>query len=703
MSDVPRHIVTCSEPERNIPRTVNRCDLTINCQDDDCPGNASPWVCNQCSAVVEYGLDDGNIYCNCGMSKSSSCTFKCLKPVSMFKDINLLEAALETLNSPQTYTILLLGETNVGKSTWINAFANYLTYPTLDAAVGAKDLITLIPNEFTHTNEENECITIRIGPKSADEDFTAGHSSTQQCKVHRFPFGSTVIRIIDTPGVGDVRGAKRDEQNFQDVLDTISSFDKINAILILLKPNQAVLTLTFRYCIEELLNHLDRSAKDNFIFGFTNSRGTSYRPGETMPALKNHLQARANDIKCSKDTVYCFDSEGYRCLAELLHGIEYDEDILDSYKKSWNYSVKEVIRLFNYIENLKPHDTKRTLSVNNARMLILQLAKPMAQVTSMLLKNVDLLKIEKDRIRNISDKTELFEDDLMFYMVGLQRQDLRYPRTVCTNQACITIETSSDQSVVFYPECHDHCYLNGVTVEVINNLALRGCSVMDGSGTCCRCSHSYKEHMHTTSQYNQINIMVENSGVCDMIDRNASTRDIKDQAIKNLKNLIVELEDEHAQIERIAARFGVFLEKNSITLCNDARAEYLRFLINEQKRLAPEFRDENLIRQLGISLETYQEEVNKLKRAMKFGDTSQCPDLSMVEASIKQLYSLKHSGPTIKGVGESAINATTRTKREVSHRIPLSKTKELDAAKCLAAKIMSSGKDHIKSKYLGIR
>ena len=693
MSEAITHTVICDRPVANVPKTVHRCDLTINCEEDDCPGNSLPWVCESCKVAIEYGFDDGNFYCDCGMSESSSCTFYCSEHGPIYSDPKKLKRALDKLEAPPSYTILLLGETNVGKSTWINAFANYLTYPTLDTAVEAGDLITLIPNEFTYTDDDNECTKIRNGQPCDDEDFTAGKSSTQKCKVHRFTFGSTVIRIIDTPGIGDVRGAIQDDINFKDVLNTISAFDEIHAIMILLKPNQAALTVTFRYCIEELLTHLHKSAKDNIIFGFTNSRGTNYRPGDTMPALKRHLKARANDIKCTKENRYCFDSEGYRCLAELLFGIQLDEDILDSYKKSWNYSVREVTRLFSYMESLEPHRTKSTLSINNARILILQLAKPMAEVTAMILNNLDILKIEEDRIKNLDDSSTLLAKDLLFDIIDLERVEMDHPRTVCTNSKCVTMGTCNGKQIINYTTwCHEHCYLEEVPVEATNNAALRGCDAMK-NGKCKHCSHGYEEHMHITYQLNRVPKKIENPAIRDMIRKNASTCEIKKEMVRTLHNLIVELKNEHTKIEKIAARFGVFLQQNSITSYNHARAEYLTFHINEQKKLAPELRDKHLIRELECSLRTYQEEVVTLTKAMYSGDNSQKLDVSIIDSSIQELYDLKHSGRIIKNVGKAAITVSQRSHREVSHRLKSKKSKK-ESGLIASIKSLLRGRPH---------
>ena len=41
--------------------------------------------------------------------------------------------------------ILILGETGVGKSTWINGIVNYLKHSSLQAAIDAREFTALIP------------------------------------------------------------------------------------------------------------------------------------------------------------------------------------------------------------------------------------------------------------------------------------------------------------------------------------------------------------------------------------------------------------------------------------------------------------------------------------------------------------------------------------------------------------------------------
>jgi hypothetical protein len=168
---------------------------------------------------------------------------------------------------------------------------NYLNYDSIDEAE-RNGPIYLIPSKFTVTNADNEITEIKIG-NDENESVNIGESATQNAKAHviRDDKGLT-IRIIDTAGIGDTRGKliktlliisnlffhlhkigiEKDKENFDNLIKYISKYEYLNAICILLKPNNARLGIAFKYYLKELLSNLHKNAKDNIIFCFTNSR-----------------------------------------------------------------------------------------------------------------------------------------------------------------------------------------------------------------------------------------------------------------------------------------------------------------------------------------------------------------------------------------------------------------------------------------------
>ena len=164
---------------------------------------------------------------------------------------------------------------------------------------------------FVFTNEEGEGIDIAFGT-DANEVLTSGQSATQFPQEYMIETNITRFHLIDTPGIGDCRGIDKDKENFENILAFLTCYDKINAVVVLLKPNNSRITVAFKFCVLELLTHLHKSLVSNIIFAFTNSRGTFYRPGDSLPVLKQLLQQNNIEIDLSPSKYFCFDNEAFR-------------------------------------------------------------------------------------------------------------------------------------------------------------------------------------------------------------------------------------------------------------------------------------------------------------------------------------------------------------------------------------------------------
>lgn len=380
----------------------------------------------------------------------------------------------------QDINILLIGATGAGKTTMINALANYLSYDSLGAAV-AGEMQVLIPSSFIFSSgDDSEEKTILIGkPDKTEQLERLGESATQLCRSFVFKVGNRRLRLIDTPGVGDTRGIEQDEKNFREILSFISQYEHLNGICVLLKSNEDRATITFQFCVNELLRHLHIDGTNNLAFLFTNGRSNFYQPGSSKKSLQailnKHRDNHGANIPFNNSNVFCFDNEAFRYLALRKHGITLDEYQTESYQKSWNHSVKESLRFLRYVLQCPKHPIRQIISINNVAQLIRRLPRPMAETTRLIEENLQQAQRYKARVLN--NPTTAKEG--LPQKLGRIRQ-LQHPRTVCASEKCRRLIEEDDEMRIDYSStCHDECYLKQVQQETIADEKLEDCTAID--------------------------------------------------------------------------------------------------------------------------------------------------------------------------------------------------------------------------------
>ncbi|CAG2109897.1 unnamed protein product [Medioppia subpectinata] len=590
-------------------------------------------------------------------------------------------------------TVLLLGQSGVGKSTFINAIVNYLSFETMDAANGQP--ICLMPVSFTIADPMTRMpLTVSLGDQDhAQEKIKDTTTSvTQYPMCYKFEDDNIVLNIIDTPGIADTDGVDKDNENMKNILDFISNYREINAFCVLLKSNDTRVSVMFKYCIFELFTHLNKSAANNILFLFTNCRSTHYMPGESGPLLISILEQIKKsppnvEIPYNLNTTYCFDSESFRYLVATSdpNNIQFDPKHKASYVESWEISVKECQRLFEYIIQLTPHKVMDTLSLNNAKQIIHLLTQPLADIAKNIADNVKQCEEHSVEINEFTGTIEELNNKLYIPSVDIITVPLDRPKTVCSDGECCEAKIINGVTDITYTrECHSPCYLVLNTGDIMGNTALLRCKAFNKesrsdrnrgelkswwlarvlskpsekrkekgaqSNECHVCGHSYEKHMQLLYETQQRVTKVTDQAVNTQIKSVQMAADLKERQLRSLDKRVAELNAENKIIAQSVPKFACFLANNALTPINDAFEDYVRHLIaNERRGLATSGADSRVTTErLEQMLDQYKDEKELIKSKMNEPDAGSPGSITLAEinACVERLRMLKHKGGEI--------------------------------------------------------
>jgi len=366
----------------------------------------------------------------------------------------------------------------------INALATYLHFSTLSDAEAAGGFFP-IPITFSVTDPVTYWRrTISTGYDANEVNNGEGGSVTLCPTAYVLNLENIRVNFIDTPGVKSTHGSSQDKVNAHNVLTFVSAYEKIDLICVVVKPNETRLTENVDNCLREILRNLHDSACSNVVFCVTRSKASNYGPGDTYGVLAAFCskQPKLRDLELSRSTVYCFENETVRYLAECTHGD--DDEERRSVEQSWRKSVETTKRLLQLAIGVRPHSVIETISLNNARRMIVALCQPIVQTAKWVAVNVRELKRTREKIA-YELSTDLPGGRVEIFLRQYRLVQLPYSANVCTSSECCTI----DKGIMYERVCHDHCRWSPT---------IRMCRVFNAAGKCNRCGCSYKHHMWST-------------------------------------------------------------------------------------------------------------------------------------------------------------------------------------------------------------
>ena len=564
------------------------------------------WTCPDCRHQVSFGFTDDYLYCGCYRYHFSLAVFKC-RNNNHGKDYvhhneTYLRKLLGDLEFQERYTILLLGETGIGKSMFVNAFYNYLFYESLDDAMeDPRDLLSLIPCTFAvkeNVDGRTEKRNVVVGNATEFETLKMGESGTTQPVRYTFWVRGRRVDLIDTPGIGDTGGSKQDAKNMRAIVRTLelAAIKKLSAVLLLLRPNDSRSTDRFKFCLTELMHHLHRDVAKNLIFGFTNASAENFTLGATEGPLTNLLRDLKVDITLGDRNQFFFDSTGFMTLADYkLSGRRRQDQSF--HERAWTFSAKEARRLLTAVMDLHEdaHDVKQTLDMNRTRWTLQAMTRPLTEfTTSMNQSKADLEnKMKEIEQLDLESKEAAGEIEKMQIEITVPvRHSLQRRKVVCGHPSCCEKHISGDDSqqeyTTYNATCHDGCGLDapeGVRgAEVLwwcwafsELLLFRG-------NPCYLCKHGWEDHLYLRSEYIPTKQSIPDEERLMQLRDMDETREEAGRILKTLHDCFDAMIQEVNQIKATRARISAYLEKNSLAAYKDATKTYLAYSISCARR-----------------------------------------------------------------------------------------------------------------------
>ncbi|KAF9256843.1 hypothetical protein L218DRAFT_880859 [Marasmius fiardii PR-910] len=364
-------------------------------------------------------------------------------------------------------TVILIGETGVGKTAMLNLLAN------ICAGVDLEDF------KETHVfkNERGGAV---------------GSSQTlKPVLYHIVCADGKEVNILDTPGLADTRGIDKDNEHREAIANVIKEkIEVIDAVIILANGTVARLGAPTEYALNVVSGMFPHSIINNIAFIFTMV---------SDPTEFNFDRASLQPAELQKARLWSMNNPFARWVKyqEKLNEGGLDEDILEDMDESVRRGYKKTINMLSqFFQWLDKCEVQPTHEIYNLYIMSQDIE---ASITNVLARmdqketmhsQLKALQVDIDTQRQSKKMNEKYEEIIKTPFYEHEGTDPEY-NTLCVYGGC-------------YSNCHVHCRI-GFTLER-ETLGNRCSAFWDSAGeglqrACTICGHLAKDHQHYRTKW----------------------------------------------------------------------------------------------------------------------------------------------------------------------------------------------------------
>jgi energy-coupling factor transporter ATP-binding protein EcfA2 len=403
-----------------------------------------------------------------------------------------LQPAPKQMEPKMEFTVLLIGRTGSGKSTFVNIAGNLMANKSFtDERIISIDQVDQFRTEAGKNIKIKLCKnTNHTASSKSILQSTQTVSQTTKCTTYTFTNDQYVLNLIDTPGLCDTKGEEADKQNLINILSMLKKYSEIHAVCLMYKNSDFRIDKQLKLLFDEIKQMLTDRCKENLIICFTFAPN-SY-DGTAMDTL--------NKMEISISNPLYFEN---KCLFNLLRqeGIienQSKQDYLNDSENNWKRNKTQFDKVFELLNKMVPFNPDSLIKMSICTNL---LSSIIAEQTAQIDEIVQLTCNIEDKKTSLLQNKKILESTNNFQST----KAVLVPKKVKKERETTSSVDISPNKATVCTDCNKICHKNCSVKEVMEsgNPNIKKCRAFNNESICKICHHGFTAHIHRK----KINIM----------------------------------------------------------------------------------------------------------------------------------------------------------------------------------------------------